>query len=163
MRKDMQSMHPNSGSPPNNPARGRILLAENDDAMRAFLSRTLSGMGYKVQEISTAGGLEDFLTRMEEEDAPTTSASVDIIVTGITMPGKTILDMLRELRRRVRQTPIVLITSLEDDTTLALALRLGAAAVFDKPFNIDALRSFLEDTSRRRTGIPADANMSSID
>ena len=131
----------------------RILLAEDDDAMRTFLANTLRRMGFTVQEISSAKEMETYLADTEERMKRSPFLGADLIITAISMPGRTVLDMLREIRKRIDHTPIVLITTLEDTTTHAMALSLGATAVFDKPFNIDALKAFL----RNAVGHPSTA------
>jgi DNA-binding response OmpR family regulator len=49
--------------------------------------------------------------------------------------------MLASLRTAECSVPVVLITAFGDEATHAQALRLGAAALFDKPFDVDDLRA----------------------
>ena len=59
------------------------------------------------------------------------------------MPGHSGLEMLAALRREGWTTPVVLITAFGDRWVHDQARQLGAAAVLDKPFDIDALRAVL--------------------
>ena len=67
----------------------------------------------------------------------------DAIVSDVRMPGHSGLEMLAALRRAGWTTPVVLITAFGDRWVHDQARQLGAAAVLDKPFDIDALRAVL--------------------
>lgn len=56
------------------------------------------------------------------------------------MPWASGLTVLAALRRYDWATPAILITAFGDDETHSEARRLGAAAVFDKPFDMRDLR-----------------------
>ena len=62
------------------------------------------------------------------------------------MPGLTGLDVLAILRCANWATPVILITAFGDEATHAEGRELGAVAVFDKPFNVDALRATVLET-----------------
>ncbi|MCU0620491.1 MAG: response regulator [Gemmatimonadales bacterium] len=82
--------------------------------------------------------LDEMATGLLRPDSP---GPPDIVVSDIRMPGKTGLELLAGLRRADWATPVILITGFGDRHTLAEAQRLGAAAVFDKPFDVDDLRT----------------------
>lgn len=63
----------------------------------------------------------------------------DLIISDIRLPGATGLDVLERTRRRRHYPPVILMTAFGDEDTHAQAHRLGAAAVFDKPFEMDEL------------------------
>ena len=65
---------------------------------------------------------------------------VDLIVSDERMPGMPGLEFLSVLREAEWPTPFILITGFGDESTHERALRMGASAVFDKPFDIDDLR-----------------------
>jgi DNA-binding response OmpR family regulator len=69
-----------------------------------------------------------------------------LIVADIRMPGLTGLDVLAILRCANCTTPVILITAFGDEATHAEGRELGAAAVFDKPFNVEDLRSAVVET-----------------
>ena len=66
---------------------------------------------------------------------------VDVIVTDVQMPGHSGLDVLRDIRRTEWSTPVIVISGFGDASTCCAAHRLGAAAVFHKPLDVDALRA----------------------
>jgi len=120
------------------------LLAEDDAEFRHLLATVLAEEGYEVVEagdgLALLASIEDTLTvRRERPEA-------FLVVTDVRMPGLTGLDVLAILRCANRVTPVILITAFGDEATHAEGRELGAVAVFDKPFNVDALRATVLET-----------------
>ena len=115
----------------------RILLAEDDAEMRSMLSTALRSDGYEVVEASSGSDLLEEISMLlfRGEAIP-----ADLIVSDERMPGLLGSEVLAGLRRARWPTPFVLITGFGDDDTHREAFRLGASAVFDKPFDLDELR-----------------------
>jgi CheY-like chemotaxis protein len=121
----------------------RILIAEDDFEMRRLLSSSLHKDGYEVVE--AANGAE----MLAELSAGLTYAApfgFDLIISDIRMPGATGLEALAGLRTCLAPPPVILITAFGDEATHAEAERLGAIALFDKPFEIDQIRAFVRRT-----------------
>lgn len=119
------------GSPP-----PRVLLAEDDTEMRNLLSGALHSAGYAVVECANGAELLDALMDLLQ---PGREIDIDVVVSDIRMPLVTGLDILEGTQGFLGFPPIVLITAFGDPKTHELAQRLGAAKLFDKPFEIDAL------------------------
>ena len=107
----------------------RILLAEDDDNLRRFLSRGLTRAGHTV--LSAADGEAAFALLL---DAP-----VDVLVADVVMPGLDGIELARRASARWPQLRVMFITGFA-----AVALRhreVGnrAAAVVAKPFHLRAL------------------------
>ena len=64
---------------------------------------------------------------------------IDLVISDIRMPWVTGMEVLRGMRQCLGYPPVILITAFGDDQTHAEARQLGAAAVFDKPFDIEEL------------------------
>jgi DNA-binding response OmpR family regulator len=114
-----------------------ILLAEDDEEMRKLLALMLRKEGYRVCECMDGLSLLDmlspyFLPGQEHED-------VDLIISDIRMPGVTGLEILMGANELDDFPPIILITAFGDKEIHVQAKRLGAAALFDKPFDLDEL------------------------
>lgn len=125
-----------------------VLLADDDVPMRCLLAEELRRDGYEVVEAADGVELLDHLAaNFPWVHEPGTG--IDVIVSDIRMPGFTGLDVLCFLRIGRRMTPIILITAFGDEETRAEALELGAAAVLDKPFEIDELRAAIRRTVPR--------------
>lgn len=122
------------------PERRTVLLAEDDGAMRALLAQALRRDGFDVVEVADGAALVlEIGTRLQQrrEDRP----SVHLIVSDIRMPVISGLEVLSALRQAQWGVPVVLITAFGDDEVHAEAERLGAVAVFDKPFDVDDFRT----------------------
>lgn len=116
----------------------RILLAEDNLEMLRLLSGALARDGYDVIEARTGAELLDHLIDHLLDGG---RAPVDLIISDLRMPGFTGLEILGGLRDDDPRTPFILITAFGGDETREEALRAGAAAVFDKPFDVDDLRA----------------------
>jgi two-component system response regulator (stage 0 sporulation protein F) len=115
----------------------RILLAEDDAEMRSLLALMLRKEGYHVTECPDGISLLDqlsffFLPGQEHEE-------VDLIISDIRMPGVTGMEILMGAHENAGFPPIILITAFGDEKTHAQAKQFEAAAMFDKPFDIDDL------------------------
>lgn len=118
----------------------RVLVADDDLDMRTLLASELRQDGYDVVE--AAGGLalfQDVHEWLRKDDC----RGLDAVVTDIRMPAFSGLEVLAEIRSRNTTLPVILITAFGDKQTHAEARALGAYAVFDKPFDVDDLRTAL--------------------
>jgi CheY-like chemotaxis protein len=118
----------------------RILVADDDLDMRTLLASALRQDGYDVVEI--ADGSELFQT-VYSWLRHGNGQGLDAIVSDIRMPAFSGLEVLAEIRSRCTTVPVILITAFGDEQTHAEARALGAFAVFDKPFDVDDLRTVL--------------------
>lgn len=121
----------------------RILVAEDDDAMRAMLVRTLIRAGYSVVEVEDGFELGDYVTMMQGHGG--TLAPPDLIVSDVRMPGRTGLEALGRLREQGVACPVLLLSAFADEETHAEALRLGARQLLDKPVDMDELKAAVRD------------------
>ncbi len=123
---------------------GRLLLAEDDGEMRRLLATVLRNDGYTVLE--AADGQE----MLEAYDAARAAGTpVDLVVADIRMPRLTGLEVLEKICGDAVPSPVILITAFGDAVTHERAYALGAAAVLDKPFEFDDLRSVVLYFRRR--------------
>lgn len=122
---------------------GRVLLAEDDGEMRRLLASALRSDRYDVLEAADGKELIDQLC-----DAIVDNHPVDCIVTDVRMPKLTGIEALRFIKNAGLGMPVIVITAFGDHATHIEAWMLGAAAVLDKPFDIEDL---LEEIRRLRT------------
>jgi CheY-like chemotaxis protein len=132
-------------APPVTPRTGgrpRVLIAEDDDKMRQLLAKVVRAAGYAVVEcrdgIELFGHLEAFVGRQ-------TALEFDAIVSDILMPGPTGLEILEALHDHTGFPPVILITAFGDKGTHTRAQKARAAAVLDKPFELDELLAKLHE------------------
>ena len=142
-----------TGGAPLPPGRHLVLLAEDDTSLRRMMAAVLAGDGFEV--IEAADGLE-LLGRIEEVFGEGVRGLESfVVVADINMPGLTGMDVLAILRCTFTQTPVVLITAFADREVRREAIELGATALLDKPFSVDALRTMLARLSLvGRGGLP---------
>ena len=103
--------------------------------MRGIVATSLRRAGFVVIETSNAEELIEELGNEMLHDG----TAPDLIVTDIRMPGRDGVEVLAGLRRAHWSTPVILMTAFADLDTYEQARRLNAT-VFDKPFDLDALR-----------------------
>lgn len=116
----------------------RVLVADDDVDMRRLVSHALKKDGCEVIEVADGAELLDYVgsSLLKENHV----VRPDIIISDIRMPGFNGLQILAGLRKARWETPIILMTALDDQKTYADAARLGAAALFQKPFDTNHLR-----------------------
>ena len=107
----------------------RILLVEDDDALREALADTLMLGGYDYLEAASA---EAALKLLEQE-------SVSMVVSDVNMPGMDGHALLRTLRSHYPQLPVLLMTAYGTVQQAVTAMRDGAADYLVKPFAPKAL------------------------
>jgi CheY-like chemotaxis protein len=123
----------------------RVLVAEDDDDMRALLVATVQQDGFEVLEARNGLELLDQVAPWLAGKVP--PVPIDVIITDVQMPCFTGLEILAGLAEVRRRPAVILITAFGDHRTHAMARSLGAAAMFDKPFDLDDLRSVLFNLS----------------
>ncbi len=125
-----------SKSTPDTSSPLRIVLAENDEAMRQLITLSLSREGFEVMECSNGVELASVIEgQIEGKVHP----PIDVIVSDVQMPGRTGLECLRSTRKFNKQIPFIVITAFGDKGTYEDAFQSGATAVFDKPFDLEEL------------------------
>lgn len=124
----------------------RVLLAEDDPELRRLIASELRRDGITVIEARDGHELVELLAEDLGSVAP------DVVVSDLRMPGPSGLDALDLLRRTGGGPAFVLITAFGDEAIHEQAARLGAAAVFDKPFDLDDLTTALVAITRENRG-----------
>jgi two-component system response regulator RegA len=124
--------------------RPSILLVDDDPTFRERLGRALSQRGY---DVTTAGGVDSALVSARAE-------SPELAVVDLKMPGRSGLELVRELQALDPATRIVVLTGYGSIATAVEAMRLGAVHYLAKPADADEILVALE---RRPGSDPATA------
>jgi CheY-like chemotaxis protein len=114
-----------------------IVLAEDDTMFRGLVAGVLRRDGYRVVEAKDGERLARLVRSLlfsGHERRP------ELIITDIRMPGASGIEVLRSLRSYDRFIPVILMTGFGSAETNRVAERLGAAAVYSKPFDLRDLR-----------------------
>jgi len=144
MRSQEEHQEPSTQSETGHPA--RVLLADDDDAMRALLARALRRDRIDVVEARSGSEL---LERLAAELERTPSLRFDLIISDVRMPGYDGLNVLASLRQLCIETPVILITAFGTTANHAAAAHLGALALLDKPFDVDDLMTLVRSAMSR--------------
>jgi two-component system response regulator AtoC len=110
----------------------RILIADDDASLRSTLVELLSEEGFDVVE---AEGGEAVLTTMAGANGDLPS----LVIMDIRMPGKSGMDVLRELRSSMNTSrlPVLVMTAYGSSNVAIEAIQLGAYDYITKPFDLD--------------------------
>jgi two-component system, OmpR family, response regulator MprA len=117
----------------------RVLLIEDDDAVRAAIRRALALDGYEVFEAPDA---EEGL-RQAREDVP------DAVVLDLGLPDRDGLEVCRQLRLGGDRTPILMLTARAAIDERVEGLEAGADDYLVKPYDVRELRARLRAITRR--------------
>ena len=120
------------------PVNARVLVVDDDPAVRSAVSRTLR-LDYDVAEAADGG----------EALAQHASTPADAIVLDLMMPGIDGLEVCRTLRRRDDPVPILVVTARDAVDDRVEGLDAGADDYLVKPFAVDELRARVRALLRR--------------
>lgn len=115
-----------------------VLLVDDDARLRSRMARAFEERGYEAQQ---ADGYDAALAIAAEE-------STEFAVVDLRMPGKSGLEVVRELHRVDPATKIVVLTGYGSIATALEAMRLGATHYLTKPADVDeVIASFDRDNA----------------
>lgn len=106
----------------------RVLLVDDDETIRDTLYELLSE-SYVCQTAETA---EKALARLEADE-------YDVVLTDISMPGLSGLELLGYVRQKFPKTPVIIISGIGDQEHAQGLIRLGAFDFLLKPFSLDVV------------------------
>jgi two-component system, OmpR family, copper resistance phosphate regulon response regulator CusR len=129
----------------------RLLIIEDEPRILGFLTRGMAAEGFTVDGAGSGPeGLERAL-----------SVPYDAVLLDLLLPGLDGLSVLRELRRRQPELPVVIVSARTDLQTKLRGFDLGACDYLAKPFSFDELVARVRVHIRRR-GDRLDETLSSV-
>src|ERR1700743_1861370 len=117
------------------PSRGEIFVVDDDPAVRETLSIVRSARGYEVICFADGAALL----------AVARSRTPACILLDVHIPGKSGLDILRELHGEDYPAPILVISGQGDIATAVRAIKNGAFDFIEKPFRGSEIVARLDD------------------
>jgi EAL domain-containing protein (putative c-di-GMP-specific phosphodiesterase class I) len=111
-----------------------LLLVDDDPVLLRITKRALELRAYQVVACRSA---EEALDRL-------ISQTFDVMLSDVQMPGMTGLELLRAVRERDLDIPVVLLTGSPDVATAAAAIEYGAFQYLIKPLTDDRLQEVLD-------------------
>jgi PAS domain S-box-containing protein len=122
----------------------RVLFVDDEPAICDLARRLLTRLGYRVTTCCSPVEALAFFTGGREE--------FDVVLTDLTMPQMTGIEVATRLHARNPRLPILLMTGFSGDWTQERVRERGVRELLPKPFTLDtlarALRSALEDRAR---------------
>ena len=125
----------------------RILVVEDDAAVRDSLRRALQLEGYEVQ---LAGDGSEALARLEDD------GDADAVVLDVLMPHVDGLEVCRRLRSAGNAVPVLMLTARDEVSDRVAGLDAGADDYLVKPFALEELLARLRALLRRTNGAATD-------
>jgi len=107
----------------------RILIVDDEEAIREVVSTLLSAQGYQCQ---TAGNGEEAIRKMRD-------SGFDLVLSDLVMPGVDGLKLIELVRGYDSVVPVIMVTAMHDISTAIEAMRRGAYDYILKPFEKDQL------------------------
>ena len=124
-----------------------VLVVDDEIRYRELYARVLRDAGLAVQEAASASEALRLLD----------TATPDMIVSDVRMPGQSGLDLLRRVREDKPELPFLLVTAYADVREAVDALKLGAVDYLAKPVDLDELLAAVRDTLG--VGAPGDKDL----
>ncbi len=121
----------------------RLLVVEDDDALRDILARRFEDAGYAVDTAATG---HDAL-------AAVARAVPDLVLLDVMLPGLDGLDVCRRLRADHALLPILLLTARADELDRVVGLEVGADDYITKPFSVQEVVARVRAALRRSRAV----------
>lgn len=113
----------------------RILIIDDEEIMRCFLSDIFKDMGYQVE---MAGCGEEGVSLFKQRP-------FQVVISDIKMPGMSGVDVLEQIMALENTTKVILITGYASVDSADRSVKLGASEYITKPFEMDHIRSVVQN------------------
>ncbi len=122
----------------------RVLLIEDDTTLGHALQEFLTDQGYAI----------DWLQSGEQALTATVDPGYGLLILDLNLPGRSGLDILRELREAQHAIPVLILTARDGLADRVAGLDAGADDYVVKPFELAELAARVRAFARRRAGQP---------
>ncbi|MEM9426596.1 MAG: response regulator transcription factor [Pseudomonadota bacterium] len=122
----------------------RIVVVEDNESLRKGIAYRLEDEGHSVDALADGAHAADHIAQ----------EAVDIVVLDINLPGRSGLDILKDMRERGDARPVILLTARTTTEDRVLGLDAGADDYLVKPFAMDELVARLRALARRKAVAP---------
>ncbi len=123
-----------------NEPRQRILIVDDEEAIRRIIARLLSREGYECFQAEDGEAAWKMLQQ----------ANYSLMVLDIMMPGATGMQLLERVKAGRPDLAVIMVTAVEDQATAMRALQLGAYGFVIKPFEANELVINVANALERR-------------
>jgi two-component system, OmpR family, copper resistance phosphate regulon response regulator CusR len=122
----------------------QVCLVEDEQKVAAFICKGLEEQGYKVKTAKNG----------EEAKALITAEDFDLLILDIMLPDINGIELCRQIRLTNTQTPILMLSALEQVQNKVAGLKAGADDYLIKPFHFSELLARIEALLRRQKIAP---------
>jgi two-component system response regulator PilR (NtrC family) len=119
----------------------KILVVDDEESIRALLSRVLTSRGYDVQTFARADAALEHLNK----EIP------NIVISDVVMPGIGGIEFLENLKEADPEIQVILITGFADIETAVNAIKLGAFDYIQKPLDLAKIALLAERALERQS------------
>ena len=116
------------------PGKNRILVADDEEALRTVLSSELEGEGYNVKSAADGQEAISMLQKLE----------FDLILLDIKMPNVDGFEVLKFVKEHAPKTKVVMLTGFADLKNAIESKKLGAEDFVSKPYDLVDLLTTVE-------------------
>ena len=117
----------------------RVIFVEDDPTLGKILSKELAGAGFEVRLFRTADGVADCARETQPH----------VALVDLKLPGRSGLDLLRELRELYPDLQVVMLTGHGGVPEAVEAMRAGAYDFLTKPTRLDSLEQILRRAAEK--------------
>ena len=122
------------------PVKYRVLVVDDEESMRDFLSIMLHREGYLV----------DTAVDGAQAVAHLRTHSYDLVISDIKMPRMTGLELLAHIKERTPETVVLMVTAFSSTEEAVDAMKQGAYDYITKPFKNEEIRLIVKNALERR-------------
>ncbi|MGB9774330.1 MAG: response regulator [Bacteroidota bacterium] len=119
--------------------RAKILIADDDEAVRFLLGDELSSLGYEVETVSDGDEAIELLKMRR----------FDVVLLDIKMKRVDGFDVLKYVKANSPETRVIMLTAYGDVRNAIESLHLGASDLISKPYDLDDVIATIERTLNR--------------
>ena len=131
-------------------ARGTVLIADDDTAIRTVLNQALARAGYAPRATGNAATLWRWVSQGEG----------DVIITDVVMPDENAFDLIPRIKKLRPDLPIIVMSAQNTLMTALTAAEKGAFEYLPKPFDLNEVVAVvaraLSEPGRKRPSVSSD-------
>ncbi|OLC54712.1 MAG: Fis family transcriptional regulator [Acidobacteria bacterium 13_1_40CM_4_69_4] len=118
----------------------RVLIVDDEKGMRDFLSIMLKKEGYAIAVSESADKAAELIAK----------GDLDLVISDISMPGRSGLEVLKQTKATNPETPVIMITAYASTESAIEALKLGAYDYIIKPFDVEEMKTVVRNALEKR-------------
>ena len=117
-----------------------ILVVDDELSMQEFLAILLEREGYRVDSTNSAESAQKLLG----------SANYDLVISDVSMPGLSGIDLLQIIKAQSPHTAVLLMTAYSTAEQAVEAMKLGAYDYIAKPFRVEEIKVLVRNALEKR-------------